>query len=217
MKKILLALLAVLCLSAPRASAQLGFDFGMNFEFLNRKAPEGFKSNGFGMGPYAGIIYGIPVSMSAMVNVGLNYKYDILFGGMGAWDDDSKLEPITMGNYDTDIKEHHLQLPISFNYGTMSGWILFAGPVFDYCLASTTKSSNKDWPYKDENGKWLTVDTIKDIGIKPFNIYLKAGAGFGTKGFSFKLTAAYGLLNISQESSIPLHRWTVGMDFHLNL
>ncbi len=29
----------------------------MNFEFLNRKVPDGFKSNGFGMGPYAGIIY----------------------------------------------------------------------------------------------------------------------------------------------------------------
>jgi hypothetical protein len=189
----------------------------MNFEFLNRKAPDGFKSHGFGMGPYAGIIYGIPVSMSAMVNVGLNYKYDILFGGMGAWADESKLEPITLGNYDTDIREHHLQLPISFNYGTSKGWNLFAGPVLDYCLASTTKSSHKDWPYKSEEGKWLKVDTIKDIGIKPFNVYLKAGAGVGRKGFSFKLTAAYGLLNLAQEGSTPLHRWTVGMDFHINL
>lgn len=37
------------------------------------------------------------------------------------------------------------------------GWNLFAGPVLDYCLASTTKSSHKDWPYKSEEGKWLKV------------------------------------------------------------
>ena len=217
MKKILFLFSAFLFFAAPRASAQLGFDFGMNFEMLSRKVPEGFKSNGFGMGPYAGIIYGIPVSMSAMVNVGLNYKYDILFGGMGAWADESKLEPITLGNYDTDIREHHLQLPISFNYSTMSGWNLFAGPVFDYCLASTTKSSHKDWPYKDKEGNWLKMDTIKDLGIKPFNVYLKAGAGVGRKGFSFKITAAYGLLDLAPDSGAPLHRWTIGMDFHINL
>ena len=217
MKKILLLLLSVLCLSAPRASAQLGFDFGMNYEFLSRKVPEGFKSNGFGMGPYVGMIYGIPVSMSAMVNVGLNYKFDILWGAMGAWDDESKLDAITLGNYDTSIQEHHLQLPVSFNYGTSKGWNLFAGPVFDYCLASTTSSTDKDWPHKDDNGKNKKMDSIKDLGIKPFNIYLKAGAGVGIKGFSFNLTAAYGLLNLAPDSSSPLRRWTVGMDFHLNL
>lgn len=37
------------------------------------------------------------------------------------------------------------------------GWNFFAGPVLDYCLASTTKSSHKDWPYKSEEGKWLKV------------------------------------------------------------
>ena len=31
------------------------------------------------------------------------------------------------------------------------------------------------------------------------------------------LPAAYGLLNLAPDSSSPLHRWTVGMDFHLNL
>ena len=110
MKKLLLIILAGLCLSAPGASAQLGFDFGMNFEFLNRKVPDGFKAGGFGMGPYAGIIYGIPVSMSSMVNVGLNYKYDILLGAPGAWDDDTKLCPVSLGNFDTDIHEQHVQL-----------------------------------------------------------------------------------------------------------
>ena len=160
MKKILLLLLSVLCLSAPRASAQLGFDFGMNYEFLSRKVPEGFKSNGFGMGPYVGMIYGIPVSMSAMVNVGLNYKFDILWGAMGAWDDESKLDAITLGNYDTSIQEHHLQLPVSFNYGTSKGWNLFAGPVFDYCLASTTSSTDKDWPHKDDRPAFLLGERI---------------------------------------------------------
>lgn len=217
MKKILIAILSVLCLSAPRASAQLGFDFGMNFEMLNRKVPDGFKSTGFGMGPYVGVIYGIPVSMSGMVNVGLNYKFDILWGAMGAWYDESKLDVITLGNYDTSIREHHLQLPVTFNYGISKGWSFFAGPVFDYCLASTTSSTHKDWPFKDEEGRNQKMNTIKDLGIKPFNVYLKAGFGVGTKGFSFKLTAAYGFLNLAPDKDSPLHRWTVGMDFHINL
>ncbi|MBQ9893280.1 MAG: outer membrane beta-barrel protein [Bacteroidales bacterium] len=217
MKKILLLFLAFLLFAVPKASAQLGFDFGMNFEMLSRKVPEGFKSGGFGMGPYAGIIYGIPVSMSGMVNLGINYKYDILWGAMGAWYDETKLDVITLGNYDTSIREHHLQLPVSFNYGTRKGWSFFAGPVLDYCLASTTSSTDKDWPFKDENGKGMKMNTIKDLGIKPFNVYLKAGGGVGTKGFSFKLTAAYGLLNLAPDKGSPLHRWTVGMDFHINL
>lgn len=48
----------------------------MNFEFMSREAPEGYRASGFGMGPYAGIIHGIPVSMSSMVCVGLNYKFE---------------------------------------------------------------------------------------------------------------------------------------------
>lgn len=217
MKKILIAFLAVLCLSAPRASAQLGFDFGNNFEFLNRKVPDGFKSSGFGMGPYIGLIYGIPVTMSSMVNLGLNYKFDILWGAMGAWDDDSKLCPITLGNHDTDIREHHLQLPLSLNYAATNGLILSAGPVLDYCLAATVGSDDSDWPYKDEKGKNKKLDTLKDMNMKPFNIYLKAGAGVGMKGFSFNLTAAYGLLDLMPDSGASLHRWCVGMDFHINL
>ena len=214
MKKVLFVILAVICLSAPGASAQLGFDFGMNFEFLNRKVPDGFKAGGFGMGPYAGIIYGIPVSMSSMVNVGINYKYDILRGAPGAWDDDNKLCPVSLGNFDTDIREQHLQMPVMFN--RQNGFFNFCvGPVFDYCLSSKISSSNISWP-KDANGSKQKLDCLKDYGVKPFNIFLKAGAGFGTKGFSFKLMAAYGLLDLSSDGS-GLRRWTVGMDFHLNL
>ena len=214
MKKVLFVILAVIRLSAPGASAQLGFDFGMNFEFLNRKVPDGFKAGGFGMGPYAGIIYGIPVSMSSMVNVGINYKYDILWGAPGAWDDDNKLCPVSLGNFDTDIREQHLQMPVMFN--RQNGFFNFCvGPVFDYCLSSKISSSNISWP-KDANGSKQKLDCLKDYGVKPFNIFLKAGAGFGTKGFSFKLMAAYGLLDLSSDGS-GLRRWTVGMDFHLNL
>ena len=214
MKKVLFVILAVICLSAPGASAQLGFDFGMNFEFLNRKVPDGFKAGGFGMGPYAGIIYGIPVSMSSMVNLGINYKYDILWGAPGAWDDDNKLCPVSLGNFDTDIREQHLQMPVMFN--RQNGFFNFCvGPVFDYCLSSKISSSNISWP-KDANGSKQKLDCLKDYGVKPFNIFLKAGAGFGTKGFSFKLMAAYGLLDLSSDGS-GLRRWTVGMDFHLNL
>ena len=214
MKKVLITIFAVLLVSTPTLRAQIGFDFGMNYEFLNRKAPDGFKSGGFGMGPYAGIIYGIPVSMSSMVNVGLNYKYDILWGAPGAWDDDTKLCPVSLGNFDTDIHEQHVQMPVTFN--RQSGFFNFCvGPVFDYCLSSKISSSNISWP-KDANGSKQKLDCLKDYGVKPFNIYLKAGAGFGTKGFSFKLTAAYGLLDLSSDGS-GLRRWTVGMDFHLNL
>ena len=215
MKKVLITIFAVLLVSTPTLMAQIGFDFGMNVEFLNRKVPDGFKSSGFGMGPYAGIIYGIPVSMSSMVNVGLNYKYDILWGAPGAWDDDKKLCPVSLGNFDTDIREQHVQMPVTFN--RQSGFFnCCVGPVFDYCLSSKISSDNIAWP-KDANGNKQKLDCLKDYGVKPFNIYLKAGAGFGTKGFSFNLTAAYGLLNLAPDSSSPLHRWTVGMDFHLNL
>ena len=215
MKKILIVLSAVLFMSAPKLSAQMGFDFGMNFEFMNREAPSGFKSSGFGMGPYAGIIYGIPVTMSNMVNIGLNYKYDIMWGAMGAWDDETKLDPITLSNTDTDIREQHLQVPVMLNHqGAVFN--LCVGPVFDYCLSSTVYSTALSWPYKDGNDKCRKMDCIKDFGVKPFNIYLKAGAGVGTKSFSFKLTVAYGMLDLSPDGS-ALRRWTAGMDFHIVL
>lgn len=215
MKRALIIFFAILFLPVPRLSAQLGFDFGMNYEFMNRKAPSGFKSTGFGMGPYAGIIYGIPVSMSNMVLTGVNYKYDIIWGAMGAWDDDSKLDPITMFNMDTDIREQHLQVPITFMHET-KGFNLSVGPVFDYCLSSTVSSEDKFWPYLDENGDKKKMDTLKDFDIKPFNVYLKAGAGMGIKGFSFNITGSYGILDLSPDDN-PLHRWTVGLDFHLVL
>lgn len=215
MKKVLTIIFAALLLSSTEMSAQLGFDFGMNFEFINRKAPAGFRSSGFGMGPYAGIIYGIPVSISNMVNIGLNYKYDIIYGAMGAWDDADKLDPYTLLNLDTDIREQHLQIPVTFSHGG-NFFNISAGPVLDYCLSSKVSSDSTTWPFKDGDGRKKKVDTIKDLDMKPFNIYLKAGAGFGTKGFSFKLTAAYGILDLSPDDN-PLRRWTVGMDFHINL
>lgn len=213
MKKILFILFAFLSLSATRASAQLGFDFGMNFEFLSRDVPDGFKSSGFGMGPYAGIIYGIPVTMSDMVSVGLNYKFDIIYGAPGTTWDDNLLCPITLLNNDTDIREQHLQVPVMFNHnrGIVT---ISAGPVFDYCLSSKVSSTNATWPYRDENGKAIKMDSIKDLGMKPFNVYLKAGAGIGLKAFSFNLTASYGLLDLSPDGT-GLRRWAAGMDMHL--
>lgn len=215
MKRILITLLAALLLSAPRLSAQMGFDFGMNYEFMNRKVPSGFKSSAFGMGPYIGLIYGIPVSMSNMVNIGVNYKYDFIWGAMGAWDDESKLDPITLLNTDTNIREQHIQVPVTFNH-EMGGFNLSVGPVFDYCLSSTISSTDKDWPFVDTDGHGKTMDNLKDFDIKPFNVYLKAGAGVGMKGFSFNITGAYGLFDLSPDDN-PLHRWTVGLDFHLIL
>ena len=211
MKKLLMICFAALCLSVPRLSAQIGFDFGTNFEFMNRKAPEGFKATGFGFGPYVGLIYGIPLGMSDLINIGVNYKYDYISGAMGAWYNETKLDPITLGNYGVTIKEQHLQVPVTYNRSVGSNYILSVGPVFDYCFASSISSTHKDWPYEK------TMDTIKDFGVKPFNVYLKAGAGVGLKGFSFKLTVGYGLLNLSPDSSSPLRRWTAGLDFHLNL
>ena len=215
MKRILITLLAALLLSAPRLSAQMGFDFGMNYEFMNRKVPSGFKSSAFGMGPYIGLIYGIPVSMSNMVNIGVNYKYDFIWGAMGAWDDESKLDPITLLNTDTNIREQHIQVPVTFNH-EMGGFNLSVGPVFDYCLSSTISSTNTGWPFLDTDGHGKKMDTLNDFDIKPFNVYLKAGAGVGMKGFSFNITGAYGILDLSPDDN-PLHRWTVGMDFHLIL
>ena len=204
MKKILILLFAALCLSVPKLSAQLGFDFGMDFILMNREAPSGYKAGAFGMGPYAGIIYGIPVSMSDMINIGVNYKYDLITGAPGAWDDEKKLCPMTLMNRDSDIREQHIQVPVTFNHG---GGIfnLAVGPVFDYCLKSSTSY---------DNGKTWAFDNIKDLKMKPFNVYLKAGAGVGLKGFSFNLTANYGLLDLSPDNS-SLRRWGVGLDFHL--
>ena len=213
MKKILIILFAFLSFSVTRASAQLGFDFGMNFEFMNREAPDGFKSSGFGMGPYAGIIYGIPVTMSKMVSVGLNYKFDIIYGAPGTTWDDKLLDPITLLNDDTDIREQHLQVPVMFIH-EMGLLNLSAGPVFDYCVSSTVVSTSTTWPYRDENGKSKKMDSIKDLGMKPFNVYLKAGAGIGLKAFSFNLTASYGLLDLSPDGT-GLRRWAAGMDMHL--
>ena len=213
MKKVLFVILAVICLSAPGASAQLGFDFGMNYEFMSREAPEGYRASGFGMGPYAGIIYGIPVSMSSMVNVGINYKYDILWGAPGAWDDDKKLCPVSLGNFDTDIREQHVQMPVTFN--RQSGFFNFCvGPVFDYCLSAKISNGHVNWPAKDEKGVNVDMDSIKDFGMKPFNVYLKAGAGIGLKAFAMNLTVSYGLLDLSPDGT-GLRRWAAGMDMHL--
>lgn len=216
MKKLLIVLFAVSVFSAPELVAQMGFDFGMNFEFMNREAPDGYKARGFGMGPYAGIIYGIPVSMSGTVNVGLNYKFDILWGAPGATWDDKLLDPILLTNCDTDMREHHLQVPVLYNRSIGNFFCLSVGPVFDYCLSSKITCGHVNWPVKNEDGTNGDMDCLKDFGMKPFNAYLKAGAGIGVKGFSFKLTASYGILDLSPDGS-GLRRWAVGMDFHLNL
>ena len=213
MKRLLIPILAALLLSAPEAGAQIGFDFGMNTEFLNREAPSGYKASAFGMGPYVGLIYGVPVSMSKMLTVGLNYQYDIIFGAPGAWNDETKFAPLTLWNGDTDIRESHLQVPVMLNHEA-GLFNISAGPVFDYCLASSVSSTQTNWPYKDDAGKAKKIDSIKDLGVKPFNIYLKAGAGVGLKRFSFNLTAAYGLLDLSP-NNLALRRWSIGMDFHL--
>ncbi len=213
MKKILIILFAALAFSVPRASAQLGFDFGMNFEFMNREAPAGYKASGFGMGPYVGLIYGIPVSMSNMVCVGLNYKFDLMFGAPGATWDDYLLDPITLMNSDTDIKEQHLQVPITFIHDR-GIFNLSAGPVFDYCLSSKVCNGSVSWPYKDEKGVNKDMDGIKDFGVKPFNVYLKGGAGIGLKGFAMNLTVSYGLFDLSPDGT-GLRRWAAGMDMHL--
>lgn len=213
MKRLLIPILAALFLSAPNASAQIGFDFGMNTEFLNRKAPAGKKASAFGMGPYVGLIYGVPVSMSNMLTVGLNYQYNIIFGAPGAWNDENKLDPLTLWNGDTDIRESHLQIPVMLNHEA-GLFNISAGPVLDYCLASTVSSTQTNWPYKDDAGKAKKIDSVKDLGVKPFNIYLKAGAGVGLKRFSFNITAGYGLFDLSPDS-YALHRWIIGLDFHL--
>lgn len=213
MKKILITLLAFLSLSATKASAQLGFDFGMNFEFMNREAPEGYHASGFGMGPYVGIIYGLPVTMSNMVSVGLNYKFDLLFGAPGATWDDYLLDPIALMNSDADIKEQHLQVPVTFLH-EMGIFNLSAGPVFDYCLSSKISNGSVSWPAKDEKGVNVNMDSIKDFGMKPFNVYLKAGAGIGLKAFAMNLTVSYGLFDLSPDGT-GLRRWAAGMDMHL--
>jgi len=215
MKKLIIVLFAAVVFSAPKLAAQMGLDFGMNVEFMSRDTPSEFKSNGFGMGPYVGIIYGIPMSMSNSVNVGLNYKFDIIFGAMGATWDDKLLDPILLTNCDTNIYEHHLQVPVTLNHTAGKTLCLSVGPVFDYCLSSKITCGHVDWPVKNEDGTNGNMDCIKDYGMKPFNVYLKAGAGVGTKRFSFNLTASYGLLDLSPDGS-GLRRWAVGMDFHIN-
>ena len=141
----------------------------------------------------------------------------LIFPSIGVFSNESAL-PIRWPKYwDTDIREHHVQLPVTYNHTLGRFFNVCAGPVFDYCVSSTIKSTQTDWPFKDENGKSMKVDTVKEFGMKPFNIYLKAGIGTGLKGFSFKITAAYGLLNLMPDKDSPLNRWTVGMDFHIVL
>ena len=86
------------------------------------------------------------------------------------------------------------------------------GPVFDYCLSSKAKSDHRDWPF-DPN---MVVDSIKDLGVKPFNTYLRGGLGFGSKKFSVDFYANYGLLDLSGDGN-PLRKWGVGFGMHIIL
>lgn len=212
MKKGLILVVSILFLSIHGLSAQIGFHAGTDFEFMKRKSPSESNADAFGAGSYFGFIYGIPASMSSSVNVGLNYKFHLLWRA-GAWDDNSKLDPLTLSNCDTGIKEHHLQLPVTYFRHLGSKFTFSAGPVLDYCLSSKVSSDSDSWSFKDKNGKNKDVDAIKDLGIKPFNVYLKAGIGSGSKNFSFSLTASYGLLDLSPDAT-SLPRWTLGMDIH---
>lgn len=197
MKKIVtIALAAVMMLAGTSAFAQLSVGAGYLNSTLNKSydgtALDPEASNGF----YAGGSYNINLFKGLGVAPGVYYS--MLTGK-------SKTTYAGFTLTDHTFTEHAINVPVNFNYGIDLRdvkFLVFAGPTFQYAIASGYKGKVLNMDH--------SVDSFKDLEHTPFNVYL--GGGLGAElAEKLQITVGfdYGLMNISKADKTVAHRYNI--------
>ena len=218
MKKLFaIVLSAAALLMGTQAYAQLSVGAG----WLNSTETETYKNNdpqktnlnGF----YAGAQYNI--NLVAGLGVAPGLYVSALFGK------ETGSQGIVIGTVSGEEKysEVALNVPVNVNYkfaiGRDFNVIVYAGPIFQYGLVSTTKVSasvsilgasgsgeasvnNYTGAIKDNNGN----TTNSDPNRNPFNIYLGGGAGIQAGNFQVILGYDHSLTNVSKVTDDTIGR-----------
>lgn len=186
MKKIITILAAaVMMLTASNAFAQIAVGAG----YLNATDKIDDNSNALN-GFYAGVSYNIPIAGGLAVAPGVYYSGLFKSG---------ELFSLSLLNTKVDSKlaEHFINVPVNFNYNfelapDMTAFI-FAGPTFQYGLASKTKIEGTAAGYSGDKD----IDNYDDSDYGKTNVLLGGGVGMNLMD-SFQITVGYdyGLMNL---------------------
>lgn len=220
MKKIFaIVLSAAALLMGTQAYAQLSVGAGWlnstETETYNNGDPEKSNLNGF----YAGGQYNIHLVAGLGIAPGLYVS--ALFGK------EAGSQGIVVGTISGEAKysEVALNVPVNVNYkfaiGSDFNVIVYAGPIFQYGLVSSTKgnanvsipglgslgtgdvtANNYTGVIKDNSGNSTTSDPNRN----PFNIYLGGGAGIQAGNFQVIIGYDHSLTNISKVDKTTLGR-----------
>ncbi len=194
MKKILATVLAAsMMLLGTQAFAQVSVNAG----YLNSTlSTENSSSNA--NGAYAGLSFNLPIAGGLAIAPGVYYSMitskqtasvGTIFSGSGTF------------------MEHAINVPLYLNFGTNMASdmriFLFAGPTFQYGLASTTKY---DANVAGISGS-TTTNNYDNENYNRMNVYLGGGVGFQIASLLITVGYDYGMMNqIKGDNAPKCHR-----------
>lgn len=130
-------------------------------------------------GAYAGLSYNLPISGLLGITPGLYYSYIMCKDNL-------------VGEVNTKIKEHFLNLPVylnvGFNISDNSRFFVFAGPTVQFGLSSTTDTGVES--------KSLSGDRYKDGDYSRTNVLLGGGLGLNLRRFQISAGYDHGMFNL---------------------
>ncbi len=179
MKRIItLIAAAVMMTVATNSFAQLSV--GAGYLHAGDQVTMNVASMEVGMnGAYAGFSYNLPISGLLGITPGLYYSYIMCKDNL-------------VGEVNTKIKEHFLNLPVylnvGFNISDNSRFFVFAGPTVQFGLSSTTDTGVE--------GKSLSGDRYKDGDYSRTNVLLGGGLGLNLGRFQISAGYDHGMFNL---------------------
>lgn len=197
MKKVISILAAaVLMLTATNAFAQISVGAG----YLNATDKVGDNSTNLN-GAYAGVSYNIPISGGFAVAPGLYYS--------GLFKSGEILNTSILNTkVDSKLAEHFVNVPLTFNLNfelapDMTAFV-YAGPTFQYGLASKTKIEGTVAGYNGDK----EIDNYRDgSNYSKTNVLLGGGVGMNVNAFQLSVGYDYGLMNLyTGEGDVNRHK-----------
>ena len=189
MKRILSTLLAAsLMLLGTQAFAQVSVNAG----YLNSTRSYSNSSENAN-GGYAGVSFNLPIAGGFAIAPGVYYS---LITGKTL-----DLGSIASGT----LTEHAINVPAYLNYSLGlnrdTKFFVYAGPTFQYGLASTVKYSSGL-----VSGS-VDTDNYKNSDYNRMNVYLGGGIGINAGGFIVNVGYDYGMMNqYKGENATQAHR-----------
>lgn len=191
MKKILSTLLAAsLMLLGTQAFAQMSVNAGYLNSTLTTQNADPSNANG----AYAGVSFNLPVAGGFAVSPGVYYS-------MITSKSTTALGTIFTGT--GTFMEHAINVPLYLNYGIGlsrdTKFFAYAGPTFQYGLASTVKT---DASVLGVSGS-STSNNYDNSHYNRMNVYLGGGVGFDAGGIKVTVGYDYGMMNQYKGDNMP--------------